>query len=104
MPSIATPVINFSQEFTVTEDGIEFQSFVFWRIFVPWEEIVSLKDSYIPWGKYHIVITDRLMLLHRVIGAIHGLTLKPAFIFNKGLINYDEAVEIILQKLNARQH
>ena len=44
--SVATTIMNYHQEFTVSGDGIEFQSFYFWRIFVPWTEIVGKKHSW----------------------------------------------------------
>ncbi len=95
LPIVATTVINYWQEFSVSSRGIEFQVFIFWRKFIPWSEVVGIKKSYLPWAKYHIVITKRLTFLHRIIGLLYGFSIYPAFIFNSTLKDYDVAVKTI---------
>ena len=99
---IITTVILFWQEFTITPKGIEFQVFIFWRKFVPWEKVIRIKKSFMPWAKYHIIITEELTFFHRVLGLLYGFTIYPGFVVNKTIIGYDKAILTIQKQLNSK--
>lgn len=100
LPTIATSAINFFQKFTISDEGIEFQVFILWRKFIPWTDIISMRKASMSWAKEYVIITKRLTFFHRIMGLLYGFTLSPAFVFNGYLSHYDEAVEVIQQRLN----
>ena len=100
--------LNSYQDFTVSKEGIKFQVFNFLQKFIPWEEIGSIKQLNDPWKtslgvfdvRYHVIFTKRLTPFHRIIGLLRGNSFKPAFIIHQDLENYDEAIELIQERLN----
>lgn len=112
--TILTVAMNIYQGFTISNKGINFQVFIFWRFFISWEEIISIERFDLPLHKlsgyqgalyqfpigYHVIITKRLTLFHRLLGILLGKSMKPAFIIHKGLINHDEAIEMLQGKIN----
>lgn len=92
--------MNWYQEFTISKEGIEFQVFIFWKKFVPWESIQEIKKTGIFSKRYIVVILAELTPFHRFLGLTNGFTIKPVFVILPQLQNHKEAISIIENKLS----
>ena len=84
----------------ISDLGISVQVFLFWWIFVPWEEVQEIKRSF-PFGS-RLVVVRRLTPIHRLIGST-ATGFRPAFVLKRSLVGFDEAVRTIEQRIARRQ-
>jgi hypothetical protein len=89
---------NTEPNIRISDRGVAVQSFLFWYIFVPWQDVKEIRKTILPGSKSYLIVVRRLTPFHRLIGWTHGYTFQPAFVIRKGLIGYDEAVKLIKQK------
>jgi hypothetical protein len=84
--------------FYVADSGLTVQVFLFWRVFVPWDEVRDVRSTLLGFSK--LVVLHRLTPVHRVYGLIFGLTVQPAFVIRRRINDYDRAVKAIERHIN----
>jgi len=84
----------------ISDDGISVQVFLFWWVFVPWEEVQEIKKR--PLLRSRLVVVRWLTPIHRLIGST-ATGFRPAFVLKRSLIGFDEAVKTIEQRIARRR-
>lgn len=72
--------LNAGQDFIIGESGITFRTFWLWRVFVPWREIVGIKEPLFWKSRYFVIVADRITPIHRLYGLRYGRTINPCFL------------------------
>jgi hypothetical protein len=65
---------------------------------VPWQDILSVRNSIIGGSRHKIIIVRRLTLIHHIFGLMYGFTTKPAFQLTSELNGFQEIMKVIKQK------
>jgi hypothetical protein len=97
---IFLPFLNMYPSLRVSTDGLSIQVFLFWWIWVPWEGVLDIQPTISPVSRSSLVILRRLTPVHRCIGLVGGLTLKPAFLIKRTLRGYHEALGTIREHVS----
>ncbi len=92
-------LINYYPTVWVGEQGVSISFFVFWRVMIPWSEIIAVRPSLMPFGKV-LVQARRITPFHRLYGWLHSLTFRPSFIIGPGIQDRDE----LLREISKRMH
>jgi len=89
---------NFWPAIEICEQGLRVEFFWF-RLFVGWEQVVSIKRSPSQWRlKTWVVKTRALTPFHRLYGLLNGLAIAPCFLIHSNLENCHEIVEQIKER------
>jgi hypothetical protein len=86
---------NFEPDIQVSEQGLKVQTFWFWWIFIPWEDVKEIKVPLFGLSRSHLIIVRKLTVIHRIIGIAGGTFFKPAFLVSPKLERYSELVSTI---------
>jgi hypothetical protein len=86
---------NAEPNIRLSDRGVAIQSFLFWYVLVPWQDVKEIRESILPYSGSYLVVVRRLTPFHRLIGWTNGFTFRPAFVIRRSLIGYDKAVKII---------
>ena len=90
----------YGQNITVTHDGLLIE-FLWKDLMVPWDKVIEIKPAFgflrtLRTQKHIcVVLTDALTPFHRLFGLLYGLSVKPAFIINVTISDYQSLVETI---------
>jgi hypothetical protein len=87
--------VNAEPNIRVSNRGVAVQSFLFWYVLVPWQDIKEIRKTIVPYSKSYLVVVRRLTPFHRLLGWTNGYTFQPAFVIRRSLIGHDKAVKII---------
>lgn len=79
--------------FRISSAGLTVQVFIFWWMFIPWEDVQDIRSSL--WGTSKLVFVQGLTPIHRIYGWIFALTPRPAFVITRRIRGYDKAVKTI---------
>ena len=101
--SLFTILANIYPNIRVSDQGTAVQVFLFWWVFVPWEEIEDIQDSFVAGPRTQIIIVRQLTPVHRLFG-LYGLTLRPAFRISRRLEGYHDAMRTIRKKTGISQN
>jgi len=83
----------------VSGRGMAVQTFLFWYVLVPWQDVKEIRRTILPYSKSYLIVVRRLTPFHRLIGWIYGYTFQPAFVIRRSLIGYDKAVKTIKENV-----
>jgi hypothetical protein len=89
---------NIEPNIRVSNRGVAVQTFLFWYVLVPWQDVIEIRRTILPFSKSRLVVVRRLTPFHRLIGWTNGLVFQPAFVIRRGLKRYDEAIETIKEE------
>jgi hypothetical protein len=95
---------NTEPNLRISEQGVAVQVFLFWYIFVPWQDVKEIRETILPYSKSYLVIVRRLTPCHWLVGWTNGYTFQPAFTIRKSLIGYDRAVKLIKDHVSNSQY
>jgi len=89
---------NAYPQIRLSERGIAIKVFLFWWIFVPWKNILDIRNSLVAGTRTQIVVARRLTPIHRMFGLMYALTFRPAFRITRNLQGYHEAMRTIREQ------
>jgi hypothetical protein len=91
----AVSFLNFEPGFSIRDDGITLDCYVFFRKFIPWERVVGVKSSLLPFpGVLRVCFRGRSPT-HVLLGLVFGVSLTPCFLVMPTVEGYDEALRHI---------
>jgi len=94
---IGLPTVTIANMFsvvTITTNGLQVQTFLFWWVFIPWDDIIFIQAYQM--GRYHIIGVNYLTPIHKhLFGIWYG---KPVFYIYKGINGYTELIQIIKEE------
>ena len=66
--AVSITIINQLPTLWIIEEGIFISAFLFWRIFIPWSDIVEVRK--VKWFRpsYDLVMAKRITVFHRLYG------------------------------------
>ena len=82
----------------VTDEEFIYVQFLWTHLPIKWEELVSMEPS--PYNLPRrpaswVIKTKKFTLFHRLYGVIYALSLRPCFLLNRGISNFDQLLEQI---------
>jgi len=87
--------LNFEPGFSIRDDGIDLDCYVFFRTFIPWERVVGVKSSLLPFpGVLRVCFRGRTPT-HALLGLVFGVSLTPCFLLMPTIERYEEALRLI---------
>jgi hypothetical protein len=81
------------------EQGIAVQVFIFWWIFINWEEIEDIRPVLGGFSRSRLVIVQRLTPVHRLFGWMYSYSTKPAFLIMPTLEGYEQLIQIMRRSI-----
>jgi len=97
--SVSLTLLNSLPTLWVNEDGIYISAYLFFKIKIPWSNIVDIKVGTIPFG-YILVRTRKISIFHKIYGWTYTRTLYPSFLIGKDISNRDKLLSEISQRIN----
>lgn len=83
------------------DEGLVLSYFVFWRVRVPWDEIVDMKP--IPFRSRDVLVRARRVTpFHRLFGLRYWLSLMPSFVIARDIEDRDELIREITKRIHVR--
>jgi hypothetical protein len=99
---ICAHFLNLYPDIRASDDGLAVQVFLFWWVFVPWEDVVDIRPTGVSKllgsSRSRLVVVRHLTLAHRLIGGADS-RFRPAFIIKATMQGYDELMRLIKAKL-----
>lgn len=88
--------------YKIKDTGITIQ-YTFRKIFVNWDEIISIKSQWSLLGKNWKVITKKKFWIFYLDGLLVGSIFTPCILLHRGLIEIDELVDTINLHINYKE-
>ena len=86
----------------INENGIEVRTFLFFPVFIPWENVLSISSPSLPLmgssQRWSFIRVKKLTIFHRMISLSYWLGFKPTIYVSNQINNYHELVEEITQR------
>jgi hypothetical protein len=92
-------LINYFPTIWILDDGISISSFLFFKIFIPWDSIIDIFSGKVHFGHY-LVAAKKITFFHRMYGWFYLHNPVPSFIIGKNIRNQKELLLIIKQKIH----
>ncbi len=93
-------MINAFPTIWVEDQGLTISAFFFARVKVPWDEIIDMRASSVPFGDV-VVRARRITPFHRICGWAYGRTLSPSFLVGRDIRDRDELLHEISNRPKA---
>jgi hypothetical protein len=102
MLGMATFFLNWAPDLVLTFGGIRVQLFTLWHVFVPWQDVLEIRKSWIPCAGVSIILVRGLTPVHRVFGLLYGLTTAAVIPVEHSLPAFPQLSEEVHQQLIRR--
>jgi hypothetical protein len=98
--SLGLTFINVEPDICVRDDGIIISACFFFHIFIPWSDIIDVKEVNKPlFPGYTVVRARRISIFHRVIGWIYSRSIFPSFLIGKNIDQYESLIQEIKRRI-----
>jgi hypothetical protein len=87
---------NLSPDVWLDASGIQISYNIFWKVKIPWKEVVSIKK--LPLGVGSIIYARKMKIIYYFYG-LYGLKLLTGFIVSKRTQNYEELIDNIQKSI-----
>lgn len=100
---LCTIFLNEYPDIRTSDEGLAVQVFLFWWVFIPWEDVVDVRLTTI--GKMLgssrscLVVVRRLTPVHTLIGGTSGTKYQPAFLIRETLEGYADLMKLLRARL-----
>ena len=87
----------------LNDEGIRVKIFIFFWVLIPWNEVLAVKTTGIPFygiDRCFFICVKRLSIFHRLISLSYYLGLMPAIIVYNFNNNYDELLSFVQSKID----
>jgi hypothetical protein len=91
--------INYLPKIWINEQGVTISAYIFFRIFIPWAEIIDIKPA-LRFYRPCLVRARRISLFHRIYGWMYSHSFYPSFIISRDLIDRDELINEIRLRIH----
>lgn len=89
-------LLNLFPDVAIRSDGLGVRWLLLLWLFVPWENVCSVRPPLVSIGKDTYLVQVRgLTLLHRLISLVYGLSLRPGFLLSPGIERHKELLQFI---------
>ena len=72
--------------------GLRVQFLYFWWLRVPWDQVIGLQKSRVPWHSGRLLVLERLTPLHRLFGILLCKSRRPVVPIQNQIEAYDELI------------
>ena len=90
--------INYMPTIWVDDKGLEISMFLFFRIQIPWSDIIDVRIRRFPNGSA-LVSARKITPFHRIYGWLYSHTFYPSFLIGKGINDRDNLIREIRQRI-----
>lgn len=78
-------LINYLPTIWMTETGITISYFIFFKVSIPWNEIIGVIDRKRFYYSSTLVIAKRITLFHRILGRLYFQVSNPCFVIGEDI-------------------
>ena len=94
-------------EIGVTDTGMKVRVFVFWWVFIPWEDVLGVTVPPLPVYNdprlMRLIRVRKLTLFHRLASICYATGPQPILIVNKHMADYEELIQTIEDHVKQNQ-
>jgi hypothetical protein len=90
--------INYMPTIWVDDKGLEISVFLFFRVQIPWSDIIDVKIRQFPNGSA-LVSARKITFFHRIYGWLYARTVYPSFLIGQSINNRDNLIREIRQRI-----
>jgi len=89
--------INYMPTIWTDDKGLEISVFLFFRVQIPWSDIINVRIRRFPNGSA-LISARKITSLHRIYGWLYSRTFYPSFLIGKGINDRDNLIREIQQR------
>lgn len=91
-------LINYLPTIWVEDKGLEISVFLFFRVQIPWSDIINVRIRRFPVGSI-LVSARKITPFHRIYGWLYSRTLYPSFLIGKGIEDRNNLISEIQRRV-----
>ena len=80
--------------------GLRVQFMFFWWLPVPWDQVIELQKSRVPWQSGRLLVLERLTPLHRLFGLLLCKSRRPVVPIQNQIEGYNELIATLEKQLS----